>query len=291
MMIDVHAHIGRIGRRRADTLSAEELLQKMDAWGIEKACVLPLHDCPEGWYLQSTTEDILGACGRFPDRLIPFCLIDPRFGDNSPTTDFSDLLAEYKERGCRGIGEMVANLHFDDPRAMNLYRQAGKAGLPILFDMMHQIGGTYGLVDDPGLPRLERALRELPETIFIGHGPTFWAEISASVPADLRGGYPKGPVKPGGAVPRLMANYPNLWADLSAGSGYNALNRDSAFGLEFLDRFQDKLLFGTDVLRHDQTEREVPIVGYFRWLRDEGRLPREAYEKIARGNAVRLLKL
>ena len=291
MIIDVHAHLGRAGRKRTDTLSAAQLIEKMDAWGIEKACVLPLHDCAEGWYLQSTTEDVLAACAAHPGRLVPFCLIDPRFGDNSPQADFGDLLAEYRERGCRGIGEMLPNLYFDDPRALNLFRQAGQAGLPVLFDMMHRIGGTYGLVDDPGLPRLERALRELPETLFIGHGPTFWAEISAGVPLDQRGGYPKGPIRRGGAVPRLMAAYPNLYADLSAGSGYNAVTRDPAFGLEFLDRFQDKLLFGTDVLRHDQTERDVPIVGFFRRLRNEGPLSEAAWRKIAADNAIRLLKL
>ena len=82
-IVDVHAHIGRVGRRRTDTLSAEQLVQKMDAWGVERACLLPLADCPEGWYLANTTEDILAACARFPDRLIPFCLVDPRFGDNT----------------------------------------------------------------------------------------------------------------------------------------------------------------------------------------------------------------
>ena len=291
MLIDVHAHIGRCGRRRSDTLSAEQLVAKMNAWGIAQACVLPLHDNAEGWYLGNTTEEVIATCTRFPARLIPFCLIDPRFGDNSPTTDFRDLLAEYKERGCKGLGEFLPNLLFDDPRCHNLYRQAGEAGLPVLFDMMPQLGGMYGVVDDPGLPRLERVLRELPQTIFIGHGPAFWAEVSAHVPPDQRGGYPKGPVVPGGAVPRLMAACPNLWADLSAGSGHNALTRDAAFGIEFLDRFQDKLLFGTDVLRHDQTEAAVPTVGLMRRLLAEGHLTPTAHRKIACDNAVRLLGL
>ena len=88
-----------------------------------------------------------------------------------------------------------------------------------------------------------------------------------------------------------MAQYPNLWADLSARSGYNAVTRDPAFGLEFLDRFQDKLLFGTDVLRHDQTERDVPIVGFIKRILAEGRLSERAYGRIVRDNAVRLLKL
>ena len=290
-MIDVHAHIGRVGRRRADTLSPEQLVAKMDAWGIERACVLPLSDSPEGWYLHNSTDTVIAACQPFPDRLIPFCLVDPRFGDNSPTTDFSDLLAEYVERGCRGLGELGADIYFNDPKCLNLYHQAAEAGLPVLFDMMPTLGLHYGVVDDPGLPRLERALLECPDTIFIGHGPAFWSEISGDVPEAERGGYPKSPVTPGGAVPRLMEQYPNLWADLSAGSGYNALARDPAFGLAFLDRFQDKLLFGTDVLRHDQTEAHVPIVGHMRRIREEGALGDAAWEKIAWRNAVALLRL
>jgi hypothetical protein len=157
--------------------------------------------------------------------------------------------------------------------------------------MMPRLGGMYGVVDDPGLPRLERVLRELPGTVFIGHGPAFWAEISADVPEAQRGSYPKGPVRQGGAVPRLLDSCPNLCADLSAGSGYNAITRDPAFGLEFLDRFQDKLLFGTDVLRHDQTAADVPIVGLMQGLRAEKKLSEAAYAKIAQGNACRLLGL
>lgn len=291
MLIDIHAHIGRVGRRRADTLSAEQLVAKMDAWGIERACVLPLADCPEGWYLHNTTDDVLAACERHPDRLIPFCLVDPRFGDATADTDFGDLLAEYKERGCVGLGEFIPSLYFDDPRCLNLYRQAGEAGLPVLFDMTATLEHGYGVVDDPGLPRLERALRECPDTIFVGHGPAFWSEVSADVPEAERGGYPSGPVKREGAVPRLLAACPNLWADLSAGSGHNALTRDPAFGLEFLDRFQDKLLFGTDVLRHDQGEADVPIIGTLRRIHAEGRLSDAAFQQIAHANATRLLGL
>jgi hypothetical protein len=62
VLIDIHTHIGRVGPRRSDTLSPEQLVAKMDAWGIDRACVLPLADCPEGWYLHNTTDDVLRAC-------------------------------------------------------------------------------------------------------------------------------------------------------------------------------------------------------------------------------------
>ena len=40
------------------------------------------------------------------------------------------------------------------------------------------------------------------------------------------GGYPRGPVTEGGRLYRLFDRYPNLFADLSAGSGLGALKRD-----------------------------------------------------------------
>ena len=54
---------------------------------------------------------------------------------------------------------------------------------------------------------------------------------------------------PGGAVDRLLQEYPNVYADLSAGSAYNALTRDPDFTPGFLERNWQKLCFGTDVLR------------------------------------------
>jgi predicted TIM-barrel fold metal-dependent hydrolase len=274
---------------RREFIDVTNLIAKMDAWGIDRTCVLALSEHPEGGYLECDTEDVIAACARYPNRLTPFCLIDPRHG-NDASFDFGHLLEEYTARGCKGLGEVLPKMDFDDPRCLNLYRQAGKFDLPVLFDM--QDGpNSYGLRDDYGLPKMEHALKHCPETVFIGHGPTFWAEISADVPAAERSGYPKGMVTPGGAVPRLMRQYANLWADLSAMSGRNALTRDPAFGLEFLDEFQDKLLFGTDSCRRSDVNQIWPNVALVRDLRATGKLPVEALAKIEWRNAVRLLKL
>ncbi len=289
MIIDVHGHIGRIASDRREFVDVANLLAKMDAWGIERTCVLPLSEHPEGAYLECNTEDVIAACARAPWRLIPFALIDPRYG-NRPDMDFGNLLEEYSARGCKGIGEMLPKLDCDDPRAINLYRQAGRFQLPVLFDMMDG-PHSYGLCDDHGLPKLERVLQVCPETIFIGHGPTFWAEISADVPAAERSGYPGGAIRPGGAVPRLMQSYTNLWADTSAGSGYNALTRDPVFGLEFLDEFQNRLLFGTDSCRRSDVERTAPIVTFFQNLRSTRKLSETALDKIESLNCRRLLRL
>ncbi len=82
MLIDVHGHIGRVCRDRREFIDVTNLIGKMNAWGIDKTCILPLSEHPEGAYLECDTEDIIAACTRYSDRLIPFCLIDPRYGND-----------------------------------------------------------------------------------------------------------------------------------------------------------------------------------------------------------------
>jgi hypothetical protein len=139
-------------------------------------------------------------------------------------------------------------------------------------------------MDEPGLPGLENALRTVPNCNFIGHGPGFWASISGGITAAELGGYPKGPVASGGALDRLMDAYPNLYGDLSAGSGASAISRDETFGREFLVRRADRLMFGTDFLAPGQN---VPQLELYASLE----LPDEVRRKVFRENARRLLKL
>jgi hypothetical protein len=102
-----------------------------------------------------------------------------------------------------------------------------------------------------------------------------------------RTGYPKGKVKPGRVV-ELMRKYPNLHGDLSAGSGFNAISRDPEFGCAFMEEFQDRLYWATDIANDPQ---KVPIVDYFRKLKAEKLISAAAYEKITWRNTDRLLKL
>lgn len=290
MYIDIHGHTYSFAdpRQKALTsfLSPEQLLEYWPPLEIDRAVLLPLvhHECMT---VLQTNEDILNICARFPGRFIPFCNLDPRYHYNSPQTDFTPALEHYKSLGCRGVGEMCANLPWDDPRVLNLLGHIERAGLPMLFHLGVD-GGTYGLVDEFGLPRLEAALRQFPSLQLIGHSMAFWSAISGDVTPDTWQGYPTGPVTPGGRLVELLERYDNLWCDLSAGSGCTALTRDPDFGGWFMERFQDRLLFGSDLCWPDQ---QVPQPAALRKALAEGRLSEQAFEKIARGNAVRLLRL
>ena len=57
--------------------------------------------------------------------------------------------------------------------------------------------------------------------------------------------YPTGPINRGGVTDKLRGDYANLFGDLAANSGNNAMSRDAAFTADFLRRHQDKLIFGS----------------------------------------------
>ena len=103
-----------------------------------------------------------------------------------------------------------------------------------------------------------------------------------------RNGYPSYPVSEEGVVPRLMRQYPNLYGDLSAGSGCNALRRDPDYAVKFLHEFQDRLLFGTDLCYPDMP---LPMIDLLLEWRDTKKISEAAFNKVARANAIRLLQL
>jgi predicted TIM-barrel fold metal-dependent hydrolase len=290
MFIDIHAHAYRrpftgVGPRLLFA-SPEQLLKRHDELGIERACLLPFAS-PEV-YLPQSNEEILDIAAAHPGRFIPFCNLDPRAVTNSAEAPLGDVLRYYRDLGCKGIGEVMPNLPFLDPLVQNLFRHVQDVGWPLIFDGATRIGGAYGLYDDPGLPQLEASLRRFPRLIFLGHGPPFWAEIGTLDNPEDRAGYPNYPLRAEGAVPRLFRTYPNLYGDLSAGSGYNALARDPDYALKFLHEFQDRLLFGTDICAPDQ---RVPQAAFLRDLRASGRISEAVFRKIARENAIKLLDL
>ncbi len=274
---DVHTHLGQTWNTRP-ALSPGELLRWMDAHGVERAVVLPLVS-PEASSYLLTTEFVLRVTRPHRDRLIPFCAVDPRTSYQGGRRGLRDMLRRYQDQGCRGFGEHKPGVAMDDPRNLRVFEVCGELGLPVLLHLDNQRNW-----DRPGLPALQRVLKRVPHCIFIGHGPGWWANISAQVTKKDMQTYPRGPVVPGGAIDRLMEKFPNLYGDLSAGSGANAIARDLKFGREFLIRRADRLLFGTDFLYPGQP---VPQFELMKKLQ----LPQPVQQRIFYQNAQKLLKL
>jgi predicted TIM-barrel fold metal-dependent hydrolase len=276
--VDMHTHIGQTWTH-TQPLSAEELLRWMDAHDIAQAVVLPLTS-PESSSFLLTSDFVLTETKPYRDRLIPFCSIDPRTSYTGGKKGLLDMLKRWIDLGAKGFGEHKPGVAVDDPRNMTLYAACAEVKLPLLFHI-----DNLRNMDKPGLPGLENAIKENPNVNFIGHGPGWWASISGGITEAELGGYPKGKVNPGGAIDALMDKYPNIYADLSAGSGSSAISRDLDFGREFLIRRQDRVCFGTDFLAPGQG------VPQFDLFEQQLELPAEVQAKIFRDNARKVLGL
>lgn len=298
MFIDIHCHAYRITPPFVCPFcTAEQVIERYDREGIERGCILPIVS-PEIYFPQAN-EDILEMAAQYPDRLIPWCNIDPRLLTNSPDAPLGKVLAHYKDAGCKGLGEVMPNMPMMHPLVQNLFKHAEDVGLPVTFDGSDQLTGDFGLYDDPGLPQLEHTLQRFPKLKILGHGPTFWAEIARlETPGERAiifgphggqvGRLPEGPIKEEGVVPKLLRRYPNLYGDLSDASPHNALARDPDYGPKFLTEFQDRLLFGTDLCSPQQA---LPMIDLLIDWRDSGKITEEVFNKVARENAIKLLEL
>ncbi|MCL2299453.1 MAG: amidohydrolase, partial [Firmicutes bacterium] len=231
MIIDIHNHADYHG------YSVAALLRNMDENGIGLTCLLswecPAHEVdPETKHAFSPFSDMpvpFGRCAAYkeaaPGRfLLGFCP-DPRRPDA-----IGRMKAAIGLYGLSMCGELKLRMMVDNPDALRLYRFCGEQGLPVLLHLDYEVSNWwYG----GGIDALARALALCPETNFIGHAPGFWAHISGDELYKTQS-YPKGPVVPGGKIERLLEQYPNLYCDISAGSGHNALSRDRAFSRAFL---------------------------------------------------------
>lgn len=155
-----------------------------------------------------------------------------------------DTLRQSIGGGAVGMGELKSHVAADGPEMRRVYDLAAERGVPVLmhFQEVPQVAGEGSY--NSGLSRLATLLKAYPKVNFIGHADFFWANISADVPMDTP--YPQGRVRPGGITDDLLAKYPNLYGDLSANSGRNALARDPEFAAAFLTRHRSKLMFGSD---------------------------------------------
>ena len=295
MIIDIHTHITFEDFPEFSTLldrepfTADILLKRMDMEGIDKSVLLPLvnPECLDSFAV-SGNQECIKAARKHPDRFIPFCVIDPRSRMNTSEKEFMRLLMVYKELGCKGIGEMCASLWIDDVRYQRLFHCAGEAEMPIIFHFKPESCTSYGAIDEVGLPRLERMVKMFSKTIFAGHSPCFWNEISADITDDNRNAYPNGEITQQGRLWTIFEENKNIYGDISAGSAHNALSRDPGVGYEFSEKFNTQILFGTDRFT-SATEPIPPMLGFIKDGLIEKHISQTAYENIMHRNAERIL--
>lgn len=237
-IIDIHQHTNYRERSNA------QLLAHQRAMGVTQTILLPAGSSVKRASTADGKHNFLGGVGAGGnDTVLTAARQNPKefyFGANE-VTDLLEARAEiakYLDLGAIIIGEQKFGVECDSAESQVLYKLAAEYRVPILMHFQH---GTYNL----GYERLHKMLEKFPNTIFIGHAQTFWANIDKNQ-TDQTVLYPKGKVTPGGLTDRYLADYPNIFADMSAGSGLNALTRDEDHTRGFLDRHQNKILYGSD---------------------------------------------
>jgi predicted TIM-barrel fold metal-dependent hydrolase len=282
-IIDAHNHPNWHGH------NAKKIVENMDQHGIQKTWLLswevPEHEISPAYHSSLDPRStgipfghVVDAAEQYPDRFIPGHALDPRH----PYAQ-DRLRAAVAIHGVRVYGELKARVVYDDPDCIGIFHVCAELGLPVVFHLdvvlprdkpQTKRQWWYG----GHIDNVERALRACPDTNFLGHAPGFWREISGDAEEEP-GDYPRGqPVKPGGRLLKLLDKYPNLHCDLSAGSGYTALDRDHEFTRKFLVAYQDRCLFGRD-----------DFDGKLYELLQSLSLPRDVLKKILGGNARRLV--
>lgn len=160
-------------------------------------------------------------------------------------SDAEQVLTQAVKDGAQGFGEMKFHVAADGPELRRIYSLAAELHVPILVHFQEvDHFPNEGKWSTGFAKTFDSILKSYPKTTFIGHADAFWANVSADYHDEAA--YPSGPIKRGGVTDKWLADYPNLFADMSANSGNNAMSRDPDFTADFLKRHQDKLLFGSD---------------------------------------------
>jgi predicted TIM-barrel fold metal-dependent hydrolase len=223
-IIDIHQHTNYSDR------SDEELIAHQKAMGVTTTVLLPAGKY-YGLDARCGGNDTVYALAKKNKDFLFF---------SNEVPDLPDALKEirrYLRRGAIGIGEQKFNVACDSVFIERVAELAGDYRVPVLLHIQH---GRY----NTGLENFHRMLEKFPKTNFIGHAQTWWANIDKNHDQPVL--YPKTKVTKGGITDRLLSDYPNMFGDMSAGSGLNALQRDEDHARWFIEKHQDKLLYGSD---------------------------------------------
>jgi predicted TIM-barrel fold metal-dependent hydrolase len=264
-VLDIHHHL-------RPTMDGN--ISHCDGAGVTKAVLLSNVNA------EDHAKEVMAA---HPGRFVRFASVDVR------QPDAIDRLRNAVRNGAIGLGEIKSQVEAAGPEMQRVYALAAELGVPVTihFQEFNQPAspGTY----NTGLKKFDAMLKAFPKTTFIGHADAFWANVSADYAEDTA--YPTGRIAPGGVTDRLLTEYPNLRADMSANSCNNFLKRDPEFAAGFLVRHQNKLMFGSDCSCPDGRGGAVRCVARDTLTELKKLAPPDVFRKITWENGTRLLKL
>ena len=219
-VVDCHHHMRR----------GEQNIVHLNGCGVSNAMILAR---------SNSADDIKALDTQYPGRVLGWFA-----SANITAPDAEELLTKAVKDGAIGLGELKFHVEAAGPELRRMYALAADLRVPILIHFQEVPHTPTEGVFATGFKNFEGILKAYPKTTFIGHADAFWANISADYAN--QDAYPGGKIKPGGVTDKLLGDYSNLYGDLSANSGNNALSRDPEFTPGFLKRHLNHLIFGSD---------------------------------------------
>jgi predicted TIM-barrel fold metal-dependent hydrolase len=304
--IDMHAHVyARTPERVA------EWVRLMDETGVQKVIILTMATGAQ-------FDKIHALYAKYPDRFEVWCGFDytgydkPGFGPAA----VQELERCYKA-GARGVGELgdkgrglfyckpaARDMHLDDPRMDPLLEKCAELKMPVNI----HVGDPYwmylpmdakndglmnafswrldnqpGIVDLEGMVDiLDRAVGRHPKTTFVA---CHFANCSYNLTR----------------LGELFDKHPNLYADISA--RYAETAAIPRFAGQFYEKYQDRLVYGTDMSASGDTYRltfrilESADEHFYAWSHSSYHwplyglaLPDGVLAKVYRDNALKIIQ-
>ena len=219
--IDMHEHYWVSG-------NVDLFLRALGCFGISKVVLLPTGAGPDNKFYRINSMFLMMWAKRYPDKVIPFCTID----EADPRA--AELVEQYILAGAKGVKLIGGHPdYYDEPlnseNMYKVYQKAAEYDVPVL------LHGS--LINIPELQdQLDQVYSDFPEVTFqhAHYGQTLMKGIHLDVIAEL------------------LDKYPNLYIDLSMGSGitgyHGYLKRDLETIRNFVIEYQDRILFGSDLI-------------------------------------------
>lgn len=254
-VIDFHTHVSSRGRRPG--VPPAELVQTMDAVNLGTMVNLT------GGVGERLEQNVAAFDKAFPKRFVT--MTEPtwsRAGEPDYATWQAEEIARGKAAGAVGVkvlktlglylrdgGDTGPLVKIDDPRFDPLWEQCGALGLPVAVhvgdpeafflpidrfnERYEELGAhpdwSFHGKDFPSFQEIiearDRVYARHPKTTFVGLHVGHWAENL-------------------GAVAETLDRFPNVHIEIGARIG--ELGRQPRTSQRFFDRYQDRILFGTD---------------------------------------------
>lgn len=303
-VIDVHSHSSMSQIKTAEDVT--DWVRTMDEVGLEKSIV----------FTGATGDDFDRQVELFKpygDRFQLWCDLETRDIDapDYPQRAAAELERCYR-KGARGIGELSdkgsglqnaklprdKRLHYDDHRLELVWKKAAELKIPVNFHVADHPSCWQPLgpnqertpdfqhfnLADKDVPSYEELIAMSDRMLEKNRGTRFIACHLRNQGNDL------------GALSKALDRHPNLFLDISA-RDYE-IGRQPRTAAKFLTRYQDRVMFGTDMGRAKdmyqtwwrllETDDEY-LPGRIWWRVYGLQLPPQVLESLYRKNALRLL--